>query len=545
MDRVEILGVQIDNVSWDEALERIRGWIRSGEPHQIVTPAIEQVILARRDAGFRQVLENADLVTPDGMPLVFASRWHNTPLKARITGVDLVPAICRIAAEEDASVFLLGGEEGIAEEAARQLQKEIPRLKIAGTYCPPFGFENSPGEEEKAIQAVAAAAPDVLFVALGCPRQEKWIFRHRQRLGASAAIGIGGAFNMIAGKEKRAPQWMQDWGAEALYRLVQRPGVIWKRIAVNAPIFFLLLIDLFTYRIQKRAARWARPVFLAAIDASIASLAFLFSYWLYFRSGLFSNAADPFADSPSLLSMPAYSDLMMGVSLLAIASFWFYRLYERNKHLSDRDLLAAVGKASLTLVLLTIGLQFLFFKHLVQESNFRGFSRAVFGLFGVFSTAGFAGWRWLFAGLERSMHRYGINLDRIILVGRRERAERVALSLNNHPEWGNFPLGVVCPKEDREASESSVIPYLGSIADLQRLLPARKVDEILIADPDLPLNQFWEIVRLCRDFRTRLSVIPAIHEFLGAHSEIKPMGDYRVITIPIEKPIEAILKGKS
>lgn len=537
MDRVEILGVQIDNVSWDEALERIRGWIRSGEPHQIVTPAIEQVVLARRDAGFRQVLENAELVVADGMPLVFASHWHKTPLKARITGVDLVPAICRLTAEEGGSVFFLGGEEGVADEAAKKLQESVPGLNVAGTYCPPFGFESMPGEEERALQAIQSASPDALFVALGCPRQEKWIHRHRKRLGVSVAVGIGGAFNMIAGREKRAPQWLQEWGLEAIYRLFQRPGVIWRRVAVNAPHFFFHLIDLFTYRAQKRFARWARPLFLAAMDALVAPLMFLFSYWLYFRSGVFSNAADPFADHPSLLNMPAYSDLMIAVSLLAVFSFWFFRLYERNKYLTSRELLARVCKASLAIVFLLIGLQFLFFKSFFQQYNFRGFSRVVFGLFGVFSTFVFVGWRWLFAGLEKAMHRYGVNLDRIILAGRLEIAERVALSLNEHPEWGNYPLGVVCQEDEEEWEESRAIPRLGTIADLRRLLPARKVDEILIADPDLPMNHLLEIVRSCRDFRVRLSIIPSIHELLGARSEIKQMGDYRVITVSIGEPI--------
>ncbi|MBN2325861.1 MAG: WecB/TagA/CpsF family glycosyltransferase [Candidatus Omnitrophica bacterium] len=541
MDRIEILGVQIDNVTWDESLERVRSMIRSGTPHQIVTPATEQIILARKDAGFRRVLEDADLVVADGMPLVFASRWHRTPLKARITGVDLVPAICKIAAEENAPVFFLGGEEGTAAEAARVLQERIPGLKIAGSYCPPFGFEKNPEEDEKAIQAVQNASPQVLFVALGCPKQEKWIHRNQERLGASAMIGIGGAFNMIIGKEKRAPQWLQDWGLEGVYRFCQRPKVIWKRIIVNAPYFVLQLIDLFTYKTQKRVARWIRPLCLGVIDALIAPLTFLFSYWLYFRSGVFSNEADPFADHPSLLNMPAYSDLMIVVSILAVSSFWFYRLYDRNKHESYRGLSIRILKSSLTMVLLLIGLQFLFFKHLFQEYHFQGFSRVVFGFFGVFSFAALLGWRCLFMGWERLIHRYGVNPDRIILVGRRETADRVAESLNEHPEWGNLPLGVVC--ESIEDSElEGEIPVLGGIDDLPRLLPARKVDEILIVDPDLPMSNLLEVVRLSRDFRVRLSIIPSIHELLGVQSEIKQMGEYRVITVALDRTIDPILK---
>ncbi len=541
MERIEILGVQIDNVSWDEALERVRAMIRSDRTHQVVTPAIEQVILARRDPAFRRVLSDADLVVADGMQVVNASYWHKTPLKARITGVDLVPAICRIAAEENASVFFLGGEEGVADEAARRLQEQIPELRIAGTYCPPFEFEKIPGEDEKTLQAVLKAAPKVLFVALGCPRQEKWIHRNRKRLGVSLAIGIGGAFNMIAGREKRAPLWMQQWGIEALYRLYQRPKVVWRRVMVSAPYFFLLLIDLFTYRTQKRVAGWVRPLLLGAGDALIAPLLFLFSCWLYFRSGVFSNQADPFADHPSLLSLPAYSDLMLAVSLLAVVSMWFCRLYDRNKYLTFQDLIVRVLKAAMTTVFLLIGFQFLFLKYLFQLYNFTGFSRVVFGFFGIFSFLALAGWRGLFLATDRWLHRYGINLDRIILVGDSHLSAEIAESMIDHPEWGNMPLGIVGTRA--ETGEKVSFPIrLGTLSDLQRLLPARKVDEVLIVDSDLPMADIVPIVRLCRDHRVRLSVIPSIHELLGVSSEIKPMGEYRVITVTLDRTTGPIWK---
>ncbi len=544
MNRVEILGIQIDNVSWEEALLRVRDMIRSESSHQIVTPAIEQIVLARRDPEFRRVLKDADFVVADGMPLVFASRWHKTPLQARITGVDLVPAICRIASEENASVFLLGGDEGVAEEAAQKLQEQIPGLRIAGTYFPPFGFEKNPEEAEKAIRMVQQAAPKVVFVALGCPKQEKWIHRNKERLGASLLIGIGGAFNMISGREKRAPMWMQQWGMEALYRLYQRPQVLWRRVMINAPYFFLLLIDLFTYRTQKRVAYWVRPLVLGVGDALVSSMMFLFSYWLYFRSGVFSNAADPFADHPSLLNMPAYSDLMMLVSLLAVASFWFFHLYDRNKYFSYRNVFLRVLKASLSTLFLLICLQFLFLKHLFIQYNFQGFSRVVFGFYGIFSSLALLGWRFLFVAGEQFLHRYGFNLDRIILVGHRDSAKRIIDSMNVHPEWGNYPLGMVCPipEVDDSANREEI---LGTISDLQRFLPARKVDEVLIVESGLEMASILEIMRLCHAHRIQLSIIPSIHELLGASSEIKPMGEYRVITVALNQTGDAKLKQDS
>lgn len=534
MERIEILGTQIDNVSWEEALERIREMIRQGGPHQVITPAIQQVIQARRDPGFRHALRDADLVVADGMPVVFASRWHKTPLKDRITGVDLVPEICRMAAQEGYTVFFFGAEEGVAAETARRMQERFPDLRIAGSYSPPRGFMQDPEENEKALQAVQGAAPQILFTALSSPAQEKWLHRHRACLGVPLMIGVGGAFNMITGREKRAPGWIQRLGMEGLYRFAQRPREIGRRIVLNVPYFFLLLFDRLTYRTQKRLARWLRPLILGAGDALLAPAAFLFSYWFYFRSGVFNNAADPFAEHPSLLNMPAYSDLLMVVSLLGVASLWFFRLYERNKYMTFQDLFVRLLKTSLTAVFLLIGFQFLFFKHLFAEYNFRGFSRVVFGFFGIGVFGAWLGWRWGFTVWEKWLHRTGLNLDRILIVGASPATRRIAESMLRHPEWGNHPLGVVCPEGEAMDSEGP-IPFLGTIRDLQRLLPARKVDEILVADPGLPMPGLLDVVRLCREHRVRLSIIPSIHELLGVSSEIKRMGEYRVITVSLDR----------
>ncbi len=537
MKQIEILEIQIDNVSWDETLERIGEMIRSGRSNQIVTPALEQVILARRDPEFRQVLQDASLVLADGMQVVFASRLHRTPLKARITGVDLVPAICEKAAKEGFSVFFMGGEEGIAEETAQLLQDRYPGLQVAGIHFPPYGFENDPEQNEKAIRVIQEAKPDVLFLALGCPKQEKWIWRNRDRLGVPLMMGIGGAFNFITGREKRAPEWIQKFGLEGLYRFYHRPREIWRRIIINGPYFFLLLFDLFTYRTQKRIARWIRPLVLGAVDIFLAPLSFLFSYWFYFRSGVISNEADPFPDHQSILSLPGYSNLLVFVSAIALFSLWFFRLYERNKYFTRKDLFICTIKASASTVFLLICFQFLFFKPLFQAHNFLGFSRMVFGLFGGVLFGTLFLWRWGFHCFERWLHRIGINLDRIVVVGNNRAAREIVSAMKRHPEIGNVPLGFVSHHPspsgvDREA------PFLGDLTDLARLLPARKVDEVLIADPDIPMNDLLDIVRLCRNRRIKLSIVPNVHELLGVSSEIKQIGDYSVIAVALERNVD-------
>lgn len=527
-ERVELLGVEIDNVSKAEALERIRAMLRAQTPHQIVTPAIEQVILARRDPEFRALLQAADLVVPDGMPLIFASRLSGSPLRERITGVDLMPDVCALAQQEGGRVFLLGGEPGVAEEAAQCLQHRIPGLQIAGTYCPPFGFENDLQAHQAAIDAVRAARPDVLLVALGCPKQEKWIHNNKDALGVPVMIGVGGAFNFITGREKRAPDWLQRLGLEGVYRLFQRPRDIWKRIMINAPYFVVLLADLLTYRYQKRLSRLMRPLFLGLGDIILAPLCFLFSYWLYFRSGLFGVQADPFPER-SILDMPAYSDLLNFMAVLAVAALWQCRLYVRDKYLATTAIVWRSLQAAGLALFLVIAFQFLF-KDIFFGGQFRGFSRMVFGLFAVTFFGVTVVWRLAFRAFEHALHRRGIQLDRIILVGNTGLSKQLAHAMLSTPELGNQPLGYVVAGRQPPAQDGP-IPFLGTVDDLRRLLPARKIDEVVVADPHLPTEALGRVVTLCQKHRIALSMAPNLHEWLGVSSEIKQIGSVRVITV--------------
>ncbi len=541
MERVEILGVEIDNCSKAEALGRIREMLHSGAPHQIVTPAVEQIILTRRDEEFRRVVEHADLVVPDGMPVVFASRWMRAPLKERITGVDLAPDLCRLTVEEGGSVFLLGGEEGVADETAKALQQQVPGLNIAGTYFPPFGFENDPDEVQKTLDAVKAAKPSVLLVALGCPKQEKWIAKHKDELNVPVMVGIGGAFNFIIGREKRAPQWLQRLGLESLYRFGQRPSEILKRILSNAPSFLLLYFDLLTYRIQKRITQWVRPVILGGMDALLAAGSFVLSYWVYFRSGVFSGA-DPFPNA-ALLEMPAYSDLLAFVAMIGVAGSAICSLYIRDKYLGPGGLIRRTAKAALLSVFLLIGVQFVFkdiYQEIYSEYGFLGYSRVTFAFFGGFYFLLLTLWRFGFRAVEHGLHRRGLSLDRIVIVGKTPFAQTLVEDMIDRPELGNRPLGFVI-HGDGSNEEDRLVPTLGRVSDLKRLLPARKIDEVLVADQDLPLFELAEVVRLCRHHRVKLSIIPSLHELLGVSSEVKRLGGVRVITVSLDGPLEAMV----
>ena len=230
--RVELGGVLVDQVDLPAALERIRGFLWSGSPHQIVTVNLDFLSIAGRDARFRDTINGADLAVADGMPLVWVSHLKRQPLAQRITGVELVSEASRLAAATGHGVFMLGAAPGVAAAAARRLAARYPGLQIAGIYSPPFG-PLAPHENERIVRTIRDAAPGFLFVALGAPRQDLWIRTHLERLCVPVAMGVGCVFDLLAGVVRRAPVWMQRAGFEWAFRLGQEPGRLWRRYFVD------------------------------------------------------------------------------------------------------------------------------------------------------------------------------------------------------------------------------------------------------------------------------------------------------------------------
>lgn len=236
MDRATILGIGIDNLTATEALQHLEGFIERGEPRHVVTVNPEFVMIARKNAAFRHVLEAADLALADGIGLLWASRLSGMPLKERVAGVDTVDRLAALAAERGYRMFLLGAREGVAAAAGEVLQRRYPGLTVAGTYAgTPF-----PKDESDIITRVRAALPHILLVAYGAPQQDLWIQRNLARLGVPLAMGVGGAFDFISGQVPRAPRWMQRGGLEWLYRLGREPWR-WRRM-LRLPCFALLVL---------------------------------------------------------------------------------------------------------------------------------------------------------------------------------------------------------------------------------------------------------------------------------------------------------------
>ena len=235
--RIEMMGCQIDNVSMEETLRTIEGFIKSGRPHQHVVVNVDKLVKASRDAELRRIINECALINVDGMPVVWASRLLGKPLKERVAGVDLFEALMRRSAEKGWRVFLLGAREEVVSGVKRAYEKKFPGLTVAG-------YRNGywkPEEEAGVVEQIKAAQADLLFVAISSPKKEHFLGRYQAELKIPFAMGVGGTFDVAMGKVKRAPVWMQKAGLEWFYRFLQEPRRMFKRYFIDDMVFFWLL----------------------------------------------------------------------------------------------------------------------------------------------------------------------------------------------------------------------------------------------------------------------------------------------------------------
>lgn len=210
---------------------------RRDRPRYVCTGNLDHLVIADRDPEFRDAYANADLVVADGAPVVWLSKLSahaaEAPLPERVAGSDLFWQIAKASGETKLRIFLLGGVEGAAEQAVVEIEKRYPKARIAGTYCPPFASFHTDEEQAKIKKVVRAARPDILLVAFGAPKQEKWIAKNKDALRVPVSIGVGGSFEMAAGYLERAPLWVQNIGMEWFYRFAQQPKRLFQRYFVD------------------------------------------------------------------------------------------------------------------------------------------------------------------------------------------------------------------------------------------------------------------------------------------------------------------------
>lgn len=233
MARIKFMNTNIDNLTMAETLNEIDKLIQKKNCSYVVTPNVDHIVRLEKDEELQKVYKNASLILTDGKPLIWISKWYKTPIKEKISGSDLFPRVCQLAANKNYTMYLLGAAEGVADTAARNLMKKYPGLNIVGTYSPPFGFEKNEQEMNKIKTQIQDVHPDILIVGLGCPKQEKFMYYHCKELGVPISFGLGASIDFEAGNIKRAPKWMSNHGLEWLYRFSKEPKRLFKRYFVD------------------------------------------------------------------------------------------------------------------------------------------------------------------------------------------------------------------------------------------------------------------------------------------------------------------------
>jgi len=244
MSNIKILGVKIDKVTLDGALDKVKSYLKGNSSRSIYTPNTEIVMEAKENESLKKIINEGDLVIADGIGLVYASRLKKKRLPERVTGFDLSMKILKLASDEGYSLFLLGGKDGIAKEASENIVKTFPKLRVAGYHHGFFkgthiGYKDN-DEEKEVIDKINTSGADILFVGFGAPKQEKWIHENKGKLRCKVIIGNGGTVDILAGRVKRAPQIYQKLGLEWLYRLAKEPKRIKRQLAL--PLFVLIVL---------------------------------------------------------------------------------------------------------------------------------------------------------------------------------------------------------------------------------------------------------------------------------------------------------------
>jgi N-acetylglucosaminyldiphosphoundecaprenol N-acetyl-beta-D-mannosaminyltransferase len=231
----KVLGVRVDAVQIPDAIAEVEQWIQDRGPSRYVAvTGMHGVSESQRNPHFREILQEAGLVVADGMPLVWLGRWHGHDMRRRVYGPELTQSFCHATGDKYRH-FFYGGAPGVADELARVLS-ESHGIRVAGTFCPPFR-PLTPAEDEEVVDLINSSNPDVVWVGLSTPKQETWMYEHRDKLNVPAMFGIGAAFDINTGRLQQAPSWMRENGLEWLFRLLAEPRRLWHRYLVSGAMF--------------------------------------------------------------------------------------------------------------------------------------------------------------------------------------------------------------------------------------------------------------------------------------------------------------------
>jgi N-acetylglucosaminyldiphosphoundecaprenol N-acetyl-beta-D-mannosaminyltransferase len=236
-----VLGVRVNALQIPDVVAQMEQWIHErGGCRSIAATDMHGTVEAQHDPSFKQVLHSTDLVVPDGMPLVWLGRSRGHHLPRRVYGPDLMLEFCEKTAGRGYRHFFYGGEPGVPELLAESLKRRFPTMEVCGSFSPPFRLLD-PEEDQEIVSMISRAAPDVLWVGLGTPKQERWMHEHRDKLHVPVLVSVGAAFDLHSGRRTQAPRWMREHGLECLFRLVQEPRRLWRRYLIDGAHFVAYL----------------------------------------------------------------------------------------------------------------------------------------------------------------------------------------------------------------------------------------------------------------------------------------------------------------
>ena len=238
--RGNILGVHVNAIRMSDALDALSSWIETRQPHYVcVTPAYS-VLQGHDDLDLRRIYNTSGLTTPDGAPVTWILQWKGFKHVERVYGPDLMAAVCGCSVEHCWTHYFYGGSPAVLDRLQERLHQRYPGIRIAGMDAPPFR-PLTPEEDEEGVERIRAAAPDILWIGLGAPRQDRWMAEHIDRLNGPVLVGVGAAFDFLSGQKPQAPKWMQRNGLEWIFRLASEPGRLWRRYLLGNPRFIWLV----------------------------------------------------------------------------------------------------------------------------------------------------------------------------------------------------------------------------------------------------------------------------------------------------------------
>ena len=255
-DRGDVLGVSVSAIAMDDAVAVLERWIEEGRREYVCVTGVHGVMECRRDPMLRKIHNEAGMVTPDGVPLVHFLRLTGKKRTERVYGPDLMREMTAISAPRGYRHFYYGGDVGVAEKLKETLVRSAPGLQVVGTFSPPFRAM-TPEEDRAVVETINAARPHIVWIGLSTPKQERWMAEHLGRIEAPVMIGVGAAFDFLAGTKRQAPRWMQRHALEWLFRLCSEPRRLWRRYATIVPGFAILAARELLHR-AVRSRRFAR-----------------------------------------------------------------------------------------------------------------------------------------------------------------------------------------------------------------------------------------------------------------------------------------------